>query len=377
MNKKIAIIIVNYKDYAQKFLRECRDSLREQNYPKELFQVYIVDNATSSETRSYLKRMYAEAFVVPRDDGNYAAANNAGIKAGRVDGCEYFVIANMDTRFDRNWLSELIMAIDEYDNVGIAQSKILLYPKEGFKEEAKKLTSNVKSFGMSIAKEEYRDHKINSIGNILHFLGFGFTDGYDEADRAIEGYPEIKGYASGCSFIIKKAVLDKIGGYNEEYYMYHDDIEMSLKTRLAGYRISLAPKSVVYHKYEFLRSMKMVYQMERNRYLVMFHFYKLSTILILLPIVVLMDLGMLLYSIVNGWIGAKVDVYKYFLKIGTWRKIKETRETLRAMRKIDDVKFTKDFVAKIDFQEINNPVLEYIANPVMVVYWKIAKKLIR
>ena len=68
----------------------------------------------------------------------------------------------------------------------------------------------------------------------------------------------------GSSFAVKKAVLDKIGGYNEEYYMYHDDLEMGWKAKLAGYKIVLAPKSVCYHKYGFSRSIKMVYYMKRT-----------------------------------------------------------------------------------------------------------------
>mgnify|MGYP001608715920 CR=1 FL=1 len=238
MPKKVAIILVNYKDYVNRFLGECRDSLRAQNYPKDSCIIYIVDNASSDESVKYIKENYPEAKIIPRLDGNYAAANNAGIKEGIKDGCEYFVIANMDTKFDADWLSELIKAIASDPIIGIAQSKMLLYPKN---------------------EEEWKTPKINSMGNIMHFLCFGFTSYYNEIDRKIEGLPEIKGYASGCSFITKKEVLDKIGGYNEEYYMYHDDIEMSWKTKLAGYKIVLAPKSVMYHKYEFGRSICMLY----------------------------------------------------------------------------------------------------------------------
>lgn len=375
-NKKIAVILVNYKDYAKKYLRECRDSLRNQNYPKELFQVYVVDNATSPGTRNYLNKLYPEASVVPREDGNYAAANNVGIEAGKKDGCEYFVIANMDTRFDVNWLSELIIALEQYSNNGIAQSKLLLYPEEGFPKKQEN-TVQAKSFGFGYKKEEPKNFKINSVGNIFHFLGYGFTKGYGEDDKEIKGSPEIEGYASGCSFIIKKEVLDIIGGYNEEYYMYHDDIEMSLKTRLAGYRIILAPKSIVYHKYEFSRSVKMIYQMERNRYLVMLHFYKLPTLLLLLPIIIFMDLGMLFYSIVNGWFKAKLDVYMYFLKPESWRKIKETRQEINKIRKISDQKIFENISGRVEFQEINNPVLKYIANPVINLYLVVIKKLIK
>ena len=351
--KKAGIIIVNYKDYAQKFLAECRDSLRPQSYPKDLIKVYIVDNASTEDTVKFISDNYSEACVIPRDNGNYAAANNAGIKKAVEDGCELLVIANMDVKFDNDWLSELVKAVEHKPLIGIAQSKILLYPKK--------------------ASEAAR---INSLGNISHFLGFGFTSNYNEPDREIIGYPEIKGYASGCSLIIKKEVIEKIGGYIEEFYMYHDDMEMSLKARLAGYKIVLAPKSVVFHKYEFKRSVRMLYYMERNRYLVVLMFYRPLTILLILPAMLAMDLGMLLYSIPGGWLKTKISVYKYFIKPKHWRAIFRERKKIKTLRKLGDRKLLKDFQGRVLFQEIENPILKHIANPAFNLYWKLVKKII-
>lgn len=352
---KIGIILINYKDYANRFLVECRDSLRSLDYPKECHTIYIVDNASSQQTRDYLAQIYPEAIVIPRSDGNYSAANNAGIAQAKQDGCSYFVIVNMDTKVDKNWLSELVKAIESDKSIGIAQSKILLYPK---------------------TDAEKANPKINSLGNSIHYLGFGFTNGYNQIDREIDGLPEINGYASGCSFIIKKEALDKIGGYDEEYYMYHDDIEMSWKTRLAGYKIVLAPKSIIYHKYEFSRSILMVYYMERNRYLVMFHYYNLFTIILLLPAMVFMEFGMIFYSLFGGWFKLKFRVINYFLKFSTWQKILIKRKQIKILRIKPDKEIVINFAGKILFQEIDNPILKYIANPILNFYWQIIKKII-
>ncbi len=352
-SRKIGIILVGYQDYVNRFLLECRDSLRAQNYPQDLYQVYIVDNCSINDCE-FIKKNYPEAKCVSRLDGNYAAANNLGIQMARADNCQYFVIANMDTKFDPNWLSELAKAVEADHKIGIAQSKILLYPKN---------------------KEEWQKPKINSIGNIMHFLGFGFTRRYKEPDKLIKGLPEIT-YASGCSFIVKKEVLDKIGLYDEDYWMYHDDIEMSWRTRLAGYKIVLAPRSIVYHKYEFSRSVRMLYYMERNRYLAMFHYYKLATILLLLPAIITMEAGMIAYSLVQGWFGTKLKVIAYFLKTGTWMKIRKKRQLVKKIRKLSDKKIIKNFEGRVLFQEIENLVLKYIANPILNFYWRVIKQII-
>jgi len=353
--KKIGIILINYKDYARRFLPECRDSLYLQDYPREFFQVYIVDNSSSDESRKFLGEIYPEAIVIPRGDGNYAAGNNAGLKKALADGCDAVVIANMDTKFVQSWLTELVRALETNPEAVAAQSKVLLYPG---------------------TEAEWREPKINSLGNIFHFLGFGFTNGYKEDDREINGYPEITGYATGCSVILRREALEKIGGYNEEYYMYHDDVDIGWKLKLAGYKIVLAPRSVVYHKYEFSRAVRMLYYMERNRYLAMFEFYKLPTIILLLPAIVAMDLGMWFFSILRGWFPTKLRVLGYFLRPSSWRKILVTRRELAKIRVKTDREITQNFSGRVLFQEIDNPILKYIANPIFNFYWQVVKKTI-
>ena len=69
MNKRVGIILINYQDYAQRFLANCRDSLRQQTYPAELSSVIIIDNASSPATQEYLQSNYPEATILPRSDG--------------------------------------------------------------------------------------------------------------------------------------------------------------------------------------------------------------------------------------------------------------------------------------------------------------------
>lgn len=354
MDKKVGIVLVNYKmHYLERFLAECRDSLRAQTYPRELTQVYIADNGTDDDTQAYLKEHYPEAVSIPRVDGNYAAGNNAGLRRAYDDGCDLFVIVNMDVRLKKDWLEELARAVEANPGVGQVQSKMLLYPQ---------------------TREEWKKPFINSIGNVMQFLGFGFTQGYKEPDRYIDGYPEIRGYASGCSFITTREVLEKIGGYDEEYYMYHDDIEMSWRVKLAGYKVLLAPKSVMYHKYEFNRSVRMLYYMERNRYLAILHYYTIRSLFLILPALLVMEAGMLFYSVINGWIATKLRVYAYFLRPSTWRKIIRKRKMVAKLRVVRDFEVVKDFSGSVLFQEIENPALKYIANPFLKIYWAVVKR---
>jgi len=355
MSKKIGIVLINYKDYAERFLVPCRDSLRSQSYSQELTKVYIVDNASTPESLAFLKNIYPEATILPREDGNYAAANNLGFKQAREDGAEYLVTVNMDTEMAASWLAELVRALDENSEAGIAQSKILLFPKSA---------------------EEKTLPKINSLGNVIHFLGFGFTSAYGEPDREISGFPEIAGYASGCSFIIRSEVIDIIGGYNEEFYMYHDDLEISLKVKIAGYKVILAPLSVIFHKYEFSRSTKMIYFMERNRYLTLLIFYPgYLMFLVALPGLV-MDIGMFFFSMIKGWLGEELKIYSYFFQSRSYDKIIEERTRIKTYQKQSFSNIAKSFSGRIEFSEIANPILKYIVNPLLDIYWQLMRKII-
>jgi len=353
--KKVGIVLVNYKEYANKYLSACRDSLRTQTYTD--FTVYIIDNASSDESLTYLKEAYPEAIILPRTDGNYCAANNLGMNQAIKDGCDYLVAANMDTEFEADWLKELVAALDNNLSAGIAQSLILLYPKN---------------------KAESQEPKINTTGNLLHFLFFGFTSNYNvkKSEVTLTDYPEITGYASGCSFIIRRVTFLAIDGYNEDYYMYHDDLDISLKARLAGYKIILAPRSIMWHKYEFERSVRMLYYMERNRAISFLAFYPLGALILLTPVFLIMSLGMLLFSIVGGWFFTDLKVMAYFLKPSSWQLIAKIRKHYQKITNDSISKVAQTFVGRIEFQEIDNPILNYLVNPVFNAYWNLVKKII-
>ncbi len=350
--------MVNFKDYAERFLEEAAVSLRLQSYSADSFRLYIVDNVSTEESRQAIARICPEAIIISREDGNYCAANNAGAAAAIADGAEYLIFANMDTVFSPTWLEELVICLESDRSIGIAQSKVFLYRGDMVGEE-----------------------RINSLGNLIHFLGFGFTRGnghpaseYDRYLSEAGKYPDIS-YASGCSLMIGKALFVWIGGYDEQYYMYHDDVELSLKVKLAGYRVALAPKSVLWHKYEFSRSVGMLYYMERNRHIFFLSFYPLHIIFLLALPLLAMDLGVVIFSLKNGWTKGLMRAVGYFFRAKSWSHIIKRRRELRVLAGNRRKKIIlSSLVGRLDFQEIDNPLLK-IVNPLFDIYWKIIRKI--
>jgi len=116
--------------------------------------------------------------------------------------------------------------------------------------------------------------------------------------------------------------------------------------------------------------------MERNRYLVILQNYKWLTILLIAPVCILMDVAMFFYSFIGGWWKEEFRVYNYFLDPKNWATSLKARREVQSKRKVKDREIIKRFVGKIDFQDIQNPLLKYIANPIFNLYWQVVRRLI-
>lgn len=343
--------MINYKDYATKFLDDCVKSLREQTYP---FKLFIVDNSSTENSRQYIKKIAPEAEIIINEgekinkgNNGYALGGNQGMRAAIKQGFEYVVVSNMDTTFDKDWLKNLVETANKNKRAGAVQAKIMMFEKKD---------------------------RINSTGNKLHFLGFGYCENYGE--KNFETEEKKINYASGCSVLYKTDILREIGMYDENFFMYHEDSDMSWRIWQAGYDVILASKAIVCHKYEFSRSMLQFYYMERNRFLTILTNYKLGTLLLILPAFLVMELGLFGFSIKNKTWKTKLAVYWYFLNPIHWLKLYKDRIIKQSHRTIPDKKIVKSFTGKLEFQEIENPVLKYIANPFFNLYWTVVKQFI-
>ncbi|MFA6988433.1 MAG: glycosyltransferase family 2 protein [Candidatus Gastranaerophilaceae bacterium] len=352
MEKKVAIIMINYKHYAKRFLHDSFASLEKLNYPKDKYRVYVVDNVTSPETIEICQQLAPGASIVPSSGNGWGLANNLGVKQAIKDGFDdYFFFVNMDTEFDAEFVTEAVRAYESDNRIGIVQSKLLLHtPVDG-------------------------KYMLNSKGNNLTFLGFGYCAGDGKTDDVKAEISDIT-YASGAALLVSKKVWQETGEFDESYFMYHDDVEINFKVKLAGYRTVLAPRSVVYHKHEFGRSIVQINFMERNRLRFLLEFYKWQTLLLIMPAWIIMEIGMFPYAIINKWVLIKLKVYGWFLNPKNIWLLARKRKAVQSLRKVSDKELLKGVVAVVDFQQINNPVLKYIANPIFDFYWSVCKSLI-
>jgi hypothetical protein len=116
--------------------------------------------------------------------------------------------------------------------------------------------------------------------------------------------------------------------------------------------------------------------MERNRLIMLFENYRLGTLILILPAFLVMEFGQLFYAALRGLFWPKFKVYRYFLQPKNWIRMIRNKRRKTKLRKIKDRELAKLIVGKIEFQEIANPILKYLVNPIFNLYWHVVKQLI-
>jgi len=165
---------------------------------------------------------------------------------------------------------------------------------------------------------------------------------------------------------------------DEDFFLYHEDLEYSYWLKSLGYKIVLARDSVVYHEYEFGRSVSKYFWMERNRYAVMLLFFKWPTLLLLAPMGFLVEVGLLLLAVRSSSLSERLAVYRYWLNPANWPLWLKKRRLIQSRRTVSDKELLKFAVSEILFQEgeAQSPLLTHIGNPLMKAYWQVVKKLL-
>ncbi|MBP6942805.1 MAG: glycosyltransferase family 2 protein [Candidatus Buchananbacteria bacterium] len=344
-HRSITIVIVSYN--GRQYLPDCLASIQRQNYPVQLVRTVVIDNNSTDSTVGYVREAFPGIKIIANRNNPGFAANNQGYFLAQKWGSEYLVLLNQDTIVDSNWLARMVECAESNRRIAAVQAKLLLSPEK---------------------------HLINSYGNSLHYLGFGYCNHYREEEYKLAGPAFDVLYPSGAAVLLRMSALAHTGLIDDKLFMYHDDVDLGWRLRLRDYKVMVEPRAVVYHKYSYSKAKYKFYYMERNRLIVMMENYRLGTLILLLPMLKLMELGLLLFAIKNGWIKEKLKGYWWILT--HLRSIIKRRADVQfRLRKVKDREILKLMTGSIKFQEIDSPLLR-IMNPVMELYLKLVKMII-
>jgi GT2 family glycosyltransferase len=213
----VSVVIPNWN--GETFLRQCLDSLKKQSL--ETHKIIVVDNGSRDNSVRLIRDNYPEVEVIELDKNHgFAGGVNRGIQAAMEDGAEYIALLNNDAMADTYWLQRLVDTL------------------EGDPESAIIASKQVETAGV-----------IDSTGEKYSIWGTPFSRGRSEADKGQYDGGECHSIlaASGAASLYRVDALNDIGLFDEWFFAYYEDVDISFRARLAGWRLRYAPEAIVYH----------------------------------------------------------------------------------------------------------------------------------
>jgi GT2 family glycosyltransferase len=210
---EVSVIVVNYN--GRKWLDGCLSALRRQEGAG--IEAVVVDNGSSDGSAEFVARYHpwASLLTLERNLG-FAGGNNAGAAVARG---RYLAFLNNDTDADPGWVASLLSALDADAGAGLATSRIV------------SLDDGV---------------TLDSAGDGYLRAGGAFKRGHGQPDAAFLAPQEVFG-ACGAAFMIRRVVFEEIGGFDEDFFLVYEDVDLSYRAQIAGYRCLYVPGAVVRH----------------------------------------------------------------------------------------------------------------------------------
>lgn len=343
---RIAVLILghNHKDT----LKDTIDSASTQTYPN--YAITYIDNASLDGSAEFVRDSYPTVAVV-RNTKNlgYAGGYDAAIREAFGQGFDATVLLNPDTIVDRDWLAELVKSAYATPDIALAQSKVLIW-------------------------DNGPTDVINTFGNDIQFLGFGYCGHYKEKDTFSEDTDVT--YASGASLLIKREYYPSRISFDTDYFAYLEDQDLGWQAKLQGWRTVASANSRVWHKYDFkkkkLNNFKF-YLLERNRLFFLAKFLSLRTLLLIFPAFIIMEVGMFLDSVFKGYFVKKLKAEWDFLS--ALPQLLKKRKSIQKARVVSDKILFQFIRPTIDFEEVNSLPL-CLANHFLKGYYACIKPLV-
>ena len=217
MHPSISIVIVNLNGRA--WLADCLDALAAQDYPQDRVEIILVDNGSTDGSVPFVREAYPCVRVIEaRRNLGFAGGNNLGAHVATGD---YLALINNDAQAGPHWLHALVEPLEAHPDVACTGSRIL--DQEG--------------------------QTIDFVGSEMNLYG--------RALQVDEGLPVVTGAHDeprellapcGGAMMIRRDVFWEVGGFDEDYFAYFEDLDLGWRLWLYGYRVLFVPQAVVYHR---------------------------------------------------------------------------------------------------------------------------------
>ena len=234
---KVFIIILNWN--RKNDTLECLKSIQQLLITNYQLLIAVVDNGSTDGSVNAIKKFIKNtdncSLIANHSNLGFAEGNNVGIRHALKNAADYVLVLNNDTKLDKDLLVQLIKAAEKYKDGGAFSPKIYF------------------AKGYEFHKDRY---KKSELGRVLWAAGgeidwanvYGKNRGVDEVECGQYGKIEQLDFASGACVLYRAKALRKVGLYDERYFTYYEDVELSTRMRKRNWKTYYVPKAVLWHK---------------------------------------------------------------------------------------------------------------------------------
>jgi len=319
---RVALVVLNYN--GRNFLKGCVDSLLAQSYGN--FNIFIIDNYSIDNSVDFIKKQYPRKLYpkirIIENSKNFGIGRgfNWVIKK-LIKKFDYIGLFNSDIKLDRNWLKECVTTFSNFQDADVCASFIL----------------------------DWKGRRVDTAGgtimNLLAGIFSGFLGGLPvekiPSQHKNQEFPVFFGILT--AMMVRASAFKKFGFFDEDYFMYFEDVDFSWRVLLRGRKIYCNPRAIVYHyghgsKPTKKISLKLLKQTELN--LLTTYFKNLSSlafILIIIPLLIIRILLSFLYLPISPKITlAKINgIYLFLIRLLSG-KYSEKKKFISRIRKLTD-----------------------------------------
>ena len=215
---------------------------------------------------------------------------------------------------------------------------------------------------------------INSAGNPVHFTGIVWAGGHGQPIETAPPAGEVAALSGAC-LAIPRRTWEDLGGFPERFFLYHEDVDVSLRLRLAGGALGIEPSAVVDHDYEFGAREHKWRWLERNRWAFLIRVYPTSLLILLAPALLLTELALIPASIAAGWGRQKFAAIGEVIR---WlpRLLRERRQ-VQATRTVSAAEFAAWLTPDLDSPFIPGIARSRPVRFALRAYWRLVRSVVR
>jgi GT2 family glycosyltransferase len=275
--------------------------------------------------------------VIEAENVGFGAGCNRG--AREVD-ADVLVFVNPDTVAQPGAVEALTRALDAPD-VGVVQARLRLLQQPEL---------------------------LNSSGNVVHVSGLAWPGGYGDPADALAS-PQDIAYASGAALAVRRDVFAELGGFTQELFLYQEDLELSWRAHLRGLRVLVIPEADVWHDYVLERpGREKEYYLERNRLVVVLSAYSGRLLVLLAPVLLAVELGIVFVAWRQGWLREKARGWAWLVSNRRWLSV-HRRET-QALRRVSDRELVRFLTPVVDPRMLELPLGVAALNGLVSAWWR-------